>query len=111
MVSTVSDKLPDDLAELQALVVELQKKERSLDARIKKLTAQLHDAFEALRLERIRPYASKSEKAPGQGELFDEAEADLPEADETQSEHSKSTTQRSTKKTAARKPLRPIAYC
>ena len=39
-----------------------------------RLQDQLHSLLEALRLEKHRLYGARSEKAPGQAELFDEPE-------------------------------------
>ena len=64
--------------------------------------------FEALRLERHRHYGTKSEKAPGQGELFDEVESDRDE-ESIESSDIDSSVQESTKlnskKSGVRKPL------
>jgi len=73
MSSTV-DTLPDDPAQLKALLLDSQKEKQAFEVEIKRLQSQLTSVFEALRLERSRHYGSKSEKAPGQGELFDEAD-------------------------------------
>ena len=61
------DKLPDDPVALKALLVDQQKK-------IQGLQSQIDSLHELLRLERYRKYATRSEKAPGQQELFDEAD-------------------------------------
>lgn len=65
------ESLPNDIEALKKLVLEQQKRIGSLE--------------EILRLERHRRFGARSEKAPGQGELFDEAEAiaETPEPDET----------------------------
>lgn len=76
MPSTV-DTLPDDPAQLKALLLDSQKEKQAFEAEITRLQNQLTSVFEALRLERSRHYASKSEKAPGQGELFDEADEQI----------------------------------
>ena len=57
----------DDFVALKALLLDRQKK-------INGLQAQVDALFESLRLERYRKYGKKSEKDPGQQELFDEAE-------------------------------------
>ena len=65
-MATAVEKLPDDPALLKALI----RKERE------SFQKQLNTLIEALHLERHRRYGTRSEKAPGQGELFDEAEQD-----------------------------------
>jgi len=60
------DTLPDDPAALKALIL----KEREHFER------KISTLIEALQLERHRRFGTRSEKAPGQGELFDEAEQD-----------------------------------
>ena len=73
-----ADKLPDDVASLKKLLIE----ERSTTQRLQK---KLDELFESLRLERHREFGVSSEKALGQGELFDEAENEaesLPEVEE-----------------------------
>ncbi len=66
MVQT-TNKLPNDVLSLQKLLIA----ERSTTQRLQK---QIHELFESLRLARHRRFGAASEKAPGQGELFDEAE-------------------------------------
>jgi len=61
------DNLPDDPVALKALLVDQQKK-------IKGLQSQIDSLHESLRLQQYRKYAASSEKAPGQQELFDEAD-------------------------------------
>ena len=74
-MSSKVEQLPDDPVLLKALLVQYQNKEHRFESQIKKLTQQVHDLFEALRLERHSHCGTKSEKAPGQGELFDEVES------------------------------------
>ena len=66
------DKLPDDPTALKALLMDQQKK-------IKGLQSQIDSLHESLRLERYRKYATSSEKAPGQQELFNDADQVEPE--------------------------------
>lgn len=105
------DTLPDDPEQLKALLLAFEKeakeKEHSLSSQIANLTNQLHVAFEALRLERVRRFSSKSEKAPGQGELFNEADAEPVHIDPnaTPVKQTRATQSSSKKKTGTRKPL------
>ena len=64
------NKLPTDVASLQKLLIS----ERSVNQRLQK---QVNGLFESLRLARQQRFGASSEKAPGQGELFDEAEQDV----------------------------------
>ena len=66
-MSITIESLPDDPVALKALLIDQQK-------RINGLQAQVDTLFESLRLERYRKYGKKSEKDPGQQELFDEVE-------------------------------------
>ena len=66
-MTTSIESLPDDPVALKALLMDQQKK-------INGLQAQVDSLFESLRLERYRKYGKKSEKDPGQQELFDVAE-------------------------------------
>ena len=77
--------------------------ERSTSQRLQK---QLDEMFESLRLARHQKFGSSSEKAPGQGELFDEAENEaesMPEAEEPV--ESAQEPQPAKKARPARKPL------
>jgi len=69
------------------------------------LRKQVGDLFEALRLERYRHYGTRSEKASGQQELFDEADTD--EAEQTPIEEKPAPVSGSTtpKPKSSRKPL------
>ena len=60
-MATAVEKLPDDPALLKALI----RKERE------SFQMQLNTLIEALHLERHRRYGTRSEKAPGQGELLE----------------------------------------
>ena len=66
MAGTV-DTLPDDIESLKKLLLA----ERKTVGRLQK---QIDELFEAIRLARHKRFGASSEKAPGQGELFDEAE-------------------------------------
>ena len=68
------DKLPDDPAALKALLLDQQTKLDDQQKKIQGLQSQIDSLHESLRLERYRKYATRSEKAPGQQELFDEAD-------------------------------------
>ena len=95
-MAAVTHTLPDDLEALKALIV---KERAEREQEVHSLRQQLNTIIEALHLERQRLYGSKSEKAPGQGELFDEAENEIDEpVDQTDSP--------STAKPAAKRPAR-----
>jgi len=110
-MSATIDTLPDDPAQLKALLADnrkaYEKEKQAFEAEVKHLREQLNNVFEALRLERYRHYGTKSEKAPGQGELFDEADDEtensgVEEADSTVSDN---THAKPRKLTGDRKPL------
>lgn len=93
-MATAVEKLPDDPALLKALI----RKERE------SFQKQLNTLIEALHLERHRRYGTRSEKAPGQGELFDEAEQDNDEVI-VESDKDSAASSPKLKKTGTRKPL------
>ena len=62
------NKLPDDPELLKKFILQQSSQIDTKDARIASLE-------EFIRLEKHRRFGASSEKAPGQGELFDEAEA------------------------------------
>lgn len=98
MVQTV-EQLHDEVASLKKMLIE----ERSTSERLQK---QLDEMFESLRLARHQKFGASSEKAPGQGELFDEAENEaesMPEAEEP--EQNNQEPQPAKKTRPARKPL------
>jgi len=95
----VTDKLPDDVAALQKLLIA----ERSTTQRLQK---QLDELFESLRLARHQKFGASSEKAPGQGELFDEAENEAESMPEVEESAESAQEPQPVKKTRpARKPL------
>ena len=61
------ETLPNDVELLKEMLLKQQKVNERLESKISTLE-------EVLRLERHRRFGASSEKAPGQGELFDEAE-------------------------------------
>jgi transposase len=74
-------ELPTDIAELQEMLLAERVAHQKSEQREAKLLQQIHTLLEALRLEKHRSFGSSSEKAPGQSELFDEADVpplDLP---------------------------------
>ena len=102
-MSSTIESLPDDPAALKALLIKQHKK-------IHVLQRQLDDLHESLRLERYRKYGKSSEKAPGQQELFDEAEQLEPESTELEADAeskapNSSTASEPNKKPESRKPL------
>jgi transposase len=88
--------LPDDPAEMAALLVKQQ-------AKITKLEGQIHSLLESLRLGKHRLYSASSEKAPGQAELFDEPEETTTLTEDT--DVAVATTKSTPKASATRKPL------
>jgi len=92
------DKLPDDPAALKALLIDQQKK-------IKGLQSQIDSLHESLRLERYRKYATSSEKAPGQQELFNEADQVEPEDEVIEQDNAHTAVAATRKKAKSRKPL------
>lgn len=86
------ETLPDDPVLLKKLLVEHQQ--------------QIHQLLEALRLEKHRLYAAKSEKSADQAELFDEADCDVVELDETDVKNTTESAAPAQKK-PGRKPLPP----
>ena len=91
--------LPNDVELLKKMVLEQQKINQQLQQKVTTLA-------EVIQLERQRRFGASSEKAPGQGELFNEAEACIDEVVESESSetittHSPETIQSKPK----RKPL------
>jgi transposase len=89
--------LPDDPAELKALLLQ----EQQTTAALKQ---QVHSLLEALRLEKHRQFGTSSEKGPDQTELFDEADAQSEQID-TIPEAPKTATSGERRKSGVRKPL------
>jgi len=93
------EQLRDEVASLEKLLIA----ERSTTERLQK---QIEELFESIRLARHKRFGAASEKAPGQGELFDEAENEcesVPEIDGLEPTTTKPESAK--KKTPARKPL------
>jgi len=93
------EQLRDEVASLEKLLIA----ERSITERLQK---QIEELFESIRLARHKRFGAASEKAPGQGELFDEAENEcesVPEIDGLEPTTTKPESAK--KKTPARKPL------
>ncbi len=106
-----TDNLPDDIAELKAMIlaqhiesVEQAKKFESIEKVNQSLRVKLNTAIEALSIERQRLYGAKSEKNPGQGELFDEVEVDVASEGET-ANHPQTSTPTKPRSKPARRPL------
>jgi len=62
--------LPNDPRALQEMVL-------SLPSQVKNLTAEKHYLIEQFRLAQQQPFGASSESHPAQGDLFNEAEAEL----------------------------------
>ena len=98
MVGTV-DNFPDDIEALKKLLLA----ERKTVGRLQK---QIDELFESIRLARHQRFGASSEKAPGQGELFDEAEDTVDEDEQAKPEEpTPSSESKPKKKPVARKPL------
>lgn len=98
MVGTV-DTLPDDVESLKKLLLAERKT-------ITRLHKQIDELFESIRLARHKRFGASSEKAPGQGELFDEAEDTAEDAVPVAPEELSSSADTQPKKQQkARKPL------
>ena len=98
MVGTV-DNLPDDIEALKKLLLA----ERKTVGRLQK---QIDEMFESIRLARHQRFGASSEKAPGQGELFDEAEDTVNEGEQIEPEElAPSSETKPKKKSVSRKPL------
>ena len=98
------DSLPNDVASLKKLLLAEQDK-------VQTLTKRLDALLESIRLERHKRFGASTEKAPGQAELFDEAEHEALRAELEQQAandaNEKPNAQPAQKKKArsARKPL------
>lgn len=88
--------IPNDPAELKALL--LQEQQTTAELKL-----QIHSLLEALRLEKQRHYGKSSEKSPDQSELFDEAEAPVDDPESKSEDNAPLASKRS--KRGARKPL------
>lgn len=95
------EKLPNDVESLKALLLAERNTTERLQKKIKTL-------FEAIRLARHQRFGASSEKAPGQGELFDEAEASLDTPEDVAQDESKSTSETDTKSGTKRKSRKPL---
>ncbi len=99
-----TDKLPNDVTRLKELLVaERLQAHKTID----RLQKKIDELFEAIRLARHQRFGSSSEKAPGQGDLFDEAEQTVDDDEESEKSEPTKTPVKPTsnKKRAARKPL------
>ncbi|MBB1420124.1 IS66 family transposase [Pseudoalteromonas sp. SG44-1] len=70
--------LPDDPEQLKRMLLELQ---QLMDEKLAEKDAQIHELLQAYNAKLAKEYAKKSEKMPGAGELFNEAEDILDEHD------------------------------
>ena len=91
--------LPDDTAQLKALLI----KERSASEKLKQ---QIHTLLEALRLEKHRLYGKSSEKSPDQAELFDEADSCIDESDVVDDEEEQGSAVAITPASKSQRPVR-----
>ncbi|MGO2182729.1 MAG: hypothetical protein ACTH7Q_08665 [Pseudoalteromonas sp.] len=70
--------LPDDPEQLKRMLLELQQR---MDEELAKKDAKIHELQQAYNAKLAKEYAKKSEKMPGAGEVFNEAEETLDEYD------------------------------
>jgi hypothetical protein len=73
-MDTATKNRPDEACSLQEIIIDQQ---LQLDQQAQKMSVQeqrIAILEEYIRLQHHRQFGSRSEKAPGQGELFDEAE-------------------------------------
>ena len=99
MVGT-ANTLPNDVESLKKLLLAERKT-------VNRLQKQIDELFESIRLARHQRFGASSEKAPGQGELFDEAEDTVDEAERVEPEELvfSSDNTKPKKQQKARKPL------
>ena len=76
--------LPDDPEQLKRMLLELQHVVAKKDEELAKKDAQIHELLQAYNAKLAKEYAKKSEKMPGAGEVFNEAEETLDEYDKSQ---------------------------
>lgn len=95
--------LPDDPEQLKRMLLELQQVIAKKDEELAEKDAQIHELLQAYNAKLAKEYAKKSEKMPGAGELFNEAEALLDEHDKALLASSSSV--KKEKATPKRKPL------
>ncbi|MBB1303847.1 IS66 family transposase [Pseudoalteromonas sp. SR44-8] len=70
--------LPDDPEQLKRMLLELQ---QHMDEKLAEKDAQIYELLQAYNAKLAKEYAKKSEKMPGAGEVFNEAEDILDEHD------------------------------
>lgn len=103
-----TDSLPDNVAELKAMIRAERLEQANAVEAIERLNhtlrVKLNTAIEALHIERQRLYGPKSEKSPGQVELFDEVEVDAA-SEEAVDDSPQSTPAPNTRAKPVRKPL------
>jgi transposase len=108
-MDTAVDHLPDDTSSLKKIIADQQSKLVDRDRRIDSQEQRIAVLEEYIRLQRHRQFGASSEKAPGQAELFDEAEL-LGEEEAVPAEVESAeqpTASPSNKKPRGRKPLPP----
>ena len=73
--------LPDDPEQLKRMLLELQQIVAKKDKELAEKDEQIHELLQAYNAKLAKEYAKKSEKMPGAGEVFNEAEDILDEHD------------------------------
>ena len=76
-MKTLPHELPDDPAQLKQMLLELQQTLAEKDALIAEQNAQIHELLAQYHAKLSKEFAQKSEKLPGAGEVFNEAENEL----------------------------------
>ncbi|MBB1336118.1 MULTISPECIES: IS66 family transposase zinc-finger binding domain-containing protein, partial [unclassified Pseudoalteromonas] len=92
--------LPDDPEQLKRMLLELQ---QHMDEKLAEKDAKIHELLQAYNAKLAKEYAKKSEKMPGAGEVFNEAEDILDEHDKALL-----ATSASVKKEKAKPKRRPL---
>ena len=92
--------LPDDPEQLKRMLLELQ---QHMDEKLAEKDAKIHELLQAYNAKLAKEYAKKSEKMPGAGEVFNEAEDILDEHDKALL-----ATSTSVKKEKAKPKRRPL---
>lgn len=75
------NSLPNDPEQLKQMLLELQKVVAEKDSELAKKDAQIHGLLARYNAKLAKEFGKKSEKMPGAGEVFNEAEALLDEQD------------------------------
>jgi len=97
--------LPGDIDKLKRLIISERAAHRACEDNFK---SQIHSLLEAVRLSKHSLYGKSSEKAPGQSELFDEAEQPIETAELYSEEHADEPPVTPAKKKTTRPVRKPL---